>query len=314
MKKIFMILIALLAAAALCLSADLTFPKNIVPADATWAVHFDVQTFMKGKLYKMLEDEDILRKVRIGRDTVSGMLGGVDLEAIVDSITVIGLGSGDQAVVCIKGDLPKDRLLELAKAEREYREIPFGSSIIHSWDRDEFGAFAGNRTVLLSEDLPSLQAVLDVISGKNPSLKSEEILSRVKSQSADVSVVGFAQDVSGLIGADEGPAILQLIGNTVLQAGEKGNDMVVSVHIETPTDKDAEQFEKVLNGLVALASMERGNRASAFGFDPRNLSVVVKGNTVALNLVYPLESFKSLILGKGGFHGFAPFAALRLLD
>jgi hypothetical protein len=311
MKKIVWFVTALVAITTLCLSADLTFPKNIVPADAIWAVHLDVQTFMKGKLYKMMEAEDAFRKVRIGRDMVSGVLGVVDLTKAIDKITLIGLGRGDRAVVCIEGDLPRDRLLALAKIEDEYREIPFGSTVIHSWDRNEFGAFAGNRMALLSEDLPSLQKVLDVISGKSPSFKSEEVLSRIKAQSGDIAVVGFARNVSDLIGTNEGPAILEMIGHTVVQAGEKGDDVVMSLHIETPTENDARQFEKVLNGLVALASMERGNRASALQIDPRDLSVVVKGNRVEMSLAYPLENFKKLLMGRTGFRGFASFAEFR---
>ena len=313
MKKVVFILAALMAVATLCLSADLTFPKNIIPADAIWAVHFDVQTFMKGKLYKMMEEEDAFRKVRIGRDVVSGLLGGVNLTKAIEKITVVGIGTGERAVVCIEGDLPRDRLLELAKLEDDYREIPFGSVVIHSWDASEFGAFAGNRMTLLSEDLDSLKAVLNVISGKSPSFKSDEILSRIKAPSPAVSVVGFARNLSELIGAEEGPAILQLIGNTVMQAGEKGDDVVMSVHIETPTEKDAEQFEKVFLGLIALAGMEQGNRASAFNIDPQNLTVTRKGNRVEMSLAYPLKNFKQLLMGRAGFRAFASFADFRSL-
>ncbi len=311
MKKIVLILTALVAVATLCLSAELTFPKNIIPADAIWAVHFDVQTFTKGRLYKMMEKEDAFRKVRLGRDVLSGVLGGADLTKAIEGITVIGIGSGERTVVCIEGTLPRDRLIELAKIEREYKEIPFASTVIHSWGGHEFGAFAGSRMTLISEDLGSLQEVLNVISGKMPSFNPGDILSRIKAPSTDVSVVGFARNVSNLIGAGEGPAILQLIGSTVLQAGEKGDDVVMSLNIETPSDKDAQQFEKVLVGLVALASMEQGNRASAFNLDPQDLSVVVKGNRVEMSLAYPLENFKKLIMGRTGFHPFSAFADFR---
>lgn len=313
MKKVVLIVTILLVAVALCFSAELSVPKNIIPADAMWVIHFDVQTFTKGRLYKIMEKEDVFRKIRISRDAVSGVLGGVDLSKALDKITVIGFGRGDKAVVCVEGDLPRDRLLGLAKGEKDYREIPFGSTVIHSWDRNEYGAFYGNRMTLLSEDLDSLEEVLNVISGKKPSLQSDEILSRIKPQSSNISVVGFARNVSDLIGEREGPAILQMIGDTVIQAGEKGDDVVMSLHIETPSEKDAIQFEKVFNGLVALASMEQGNRASAFNIDPQDLAITVKGNRVDMSLAYPVESFKKLILGQGRFHGFGTFADFRSL-
>ena len=311
MKKLLLIIALVLTTAIFCLSADLAFPKNMIPADVEWVVHFDVKAFTQGRLYASLQGEAIFQKLGIPKAKFSQILG-VDPIEVIDGITVIGINFDDDSpVVCITGELPRERLLSLAREEGDYREIPFGATPIHQWGRKEYGAFAGNRVLLFSEELVALKKVLGVIAGDQPSLKSADILPSPKAQSSNPSVLGFVRNVSHIIGEKGGPAVLGMIGNAAFQAGEKGNDVLMSVSFDTPSKEDAAQVEKILHGLVALASLERDNRASAFNIDPQDLSIAVKGTQVDVSLAYPIENFKKLMLGKGRFGGFAAFSSLH---
>ncbi len=312
MKKAILIVGVLLALVAFCLAAEVPFPKSIVPADAVWAIHFDIDTFLKTKIYAAMERDMPFKGFGVSREKISEILGG-DITEILDKITVIGIGRKEEPVVCFEGNIPRERLLNLLKEEGDYETLSHGSSVIYHWDRNEYGAFIGDRMLLFSEDLDGMKDVLDVISGGKPSLKAQDVLANVEAQSAATPIVAFIRDLSALVGASGGPAILNLIGTTFLQASEKGEDVLISLNLDTPSNDDAVQVEKVINGLVALASMEQGNRASAFNIDPEKLSVKVKGSQVDISLAYPVEGFVKLVLGRGAFAGFASFASLRSL-
>ncbi|MDH4197430.1 MAG: hypothetical protein OEW05_08500 [Candidatus Aminicenantes bacterium] len=303
MKRIVLIFAALVILVTVCLGAQELFSRKLVPADAEWAVQVNINTLQKSRLYGMIEQSEAPREMQRARESILRHYQ-VDILKNIERITLIGLRPDAEPVVCFEGDIPRKHLLGLLGEERTHREIPFGSTVIHTWGVRKNGAFVGDRMAAVSEDLDSLKQVLSVLGGEKPEFKPEGLLPRVPVQPGVSLVTGFFRDVSAMLGHERGPAILTKFKAAIFQAAEKAEDVLLSLYVDTPSAPDAEQVRQVVQGLIALASMEREERG--FKFDPRNLSVSVEKNRVNILLTAPLKTVFDVLQGRGRIRGFGP--------
>jgi hypothetical protein len=304
MKRIVLAVAALAILFTVCLGAEELFSQKIVPAGAEWAVQVNLSALQKSRLYGVIAEDEGLGEIRRAREAVLRHLK-IDILKSIERVTLIGLRPAGEPVVCFEGDIPREYLLGLLGQEENHRETPFGSTVIHSWGSRDNGAFVGDRTALISEDLDSLKQVLGVLGGEKPGFKAEGLLPRVPVQSGSGLVTGFVRNVSGLLGRERGPAILTKIKAAVFQATEKAEDILLSLQFETTSAPDAEQIRQVVQGLIALASMEQEERG--FRFDPRNLSVSAEQSRVNILLTAPFRTLLDVLRGRKGMKGLGSF-------
>lgn len=304
MKRIVLIVAALAILVTVCLGAEELFSRKIVPAGAEWAVQVNLNALQKSRLYGMMEQGEDLGKIQRAQEAILRHYK-IDILKSIERITLIGLRPEAEPVVCFEGDIPREHLLGLLGQEEKHQEIPFGSTVIHTWGTRENGAFVGDRTALISEDLDSLKQVLGVLGGEKPDFKAESLLPRVPVRSGGGLVTGFVRDVSAMLRHERGPAILTRVKAAVFQATEKAEDVLLSLHVETTSAPDAEQIRQVVQGLIALASMEQEKRG--FKFDPRNLSVSAEESRVNILLTAPLKTFFDLLQGRKGMKDLGSF-------
>ena len=295
MKRIALIIAALAVLMTVSLGAEELFSQKIVPAGAAWAVQVNVRALQKSRLYETLGQGEGLAEIQRAQGVVLQHYK-IDILKSIERVTLIGLRPEGEPVVCFEGDIPREYLLGLLSQEEKHRETPFGSTVIHSWGSRDNGAFVGDRTALISEDLDALKQVLGVLGGEKPNFKAEGLLPRVPVQPGGGLITGFVRDVSSLLRHERGPAILSRIKAAVFQATEKAEDLLLSLHLETTSAPDAEQIRQVVQGLIALASMEREERA--FKFDARNLSVSAEESRVNILLTAPSKEVLDLLHGR----------------
>jgi len=295
MRKIALIFAALAVLMTVCLGAEEHFSRKLIPADAEWAVQVNLNALQASRLYGMLEEGRALRDIQRARESILRHYQ-IDILENVERITLIGSRPKGEPVVCFEGDIPREHLLGLLGQEETHKEIPFGSTVIHTWGARKNGAFVGDKMAAVSEDLDSLKEVLSVLGGEKPDLKSEGLLSRVPVQPGGGLVTAFFRDLSRMLRHDRGPAVLTRVKAAVFQATEKAEDVLLSLHVETASAQDAEQIRQVVQGLIALASMEREERG--FEFDPRNLSVAVEESRISILLTAPAKTVIDVLQGR----------------
>ena len=126
-----------------------TLQSNIVPANAAWVIHFNLEQVLSSRLFEQIRQNEEWSRMLAERTRISKRYR-IDPLKDIRGITVFGMGhEEEQAVACISGTFDKAHLLNLLGLDDRHQEIPYGNAIIHNWDRHEYGTFVGENMLLL---------------------------------------------------------------------------------------------------------------------------------------------------------------------
>jgi hypothetical protein len=301
MKKAIIILTSLVLALALGLiaaPAEKTASPQIsaVPPDVQWAFHIDMQRLTSSTMFKGLLEEKGPAKMKGKADQ---FLGKLKIDPIKDlkGITVFGRGQKDEdAVVALKGKFDKPHLLGLIKAEENHKEIPYEKYTIYSWDDDDFGAFAADDLILLSESEAAIKAALNTLEKGKKEVSAFPFLARVMKESPNAIFVAAVNSISGLVGERSKPVILSKMRQAGGSLSESGENVNLKVSIATESAQVAKDVEQAIRGLIAMANLQLDNtEAQSFA---QSIKIDVDGENVRIDASYPAKKLMGLARGK----------------
>ena len=152
MKKALAITLAILF--GLLLSTAIraeTLKKNLVPADASWVIHLDLEQLLSSRFFNHIIGTEGWDEVEKKNATFEKKFR-INLLKDIKGVTVYGKGHDEEsAVVCISGRLDKDHLLYLLGMDEAHKEIPYAGFTMHNWDGEAFGAFVGNDLAVITK-------------------------------------------------------------------------------------------------------------------------------------------------------------------
>lgn len=298
MKKTIIILVAILLALILAPAIRGTsLQKSIIPADTEWVLHFDMEKYISTQLNGTIMKEEGALKIKKKSEKFARKYK-VDLLKDVKGITIYGKGTGDKkAVVCITGKFDRNYLLNLLKKETSYREIPHGKHIIYNWDGNDFGTFASDQLILLSEDEEAVKTSLDVISGKKKNITSSPLISSLNEIPPDAFLMAAVGDISSITKSRKKPVILKKMGKAVFSIMEKQENLALKLNFDVKSLEDAEQMEQIVRGLIAMVNMHQEEKDSKLRLS-KSIKVTTKDKNVQLELIYPTVDLVEMTLGK----------------
>lgn len=303
MKKALTITLTILMALLLSTVARAeTLKKNIVPEDASWVIHLDLEQLLGSRFFTHLMGAEEWAEVE-SKNAQFAKKFRINLLKDLKAVTVYGKGHDEEtAVACITGRFDKDHLLDLLGMSDEHKEIPYGNYTMHNWDGDEYGAFVGNNLVVITKTEAGLKHALDVISGKAENITGSaagDILDRTPSDSLLTAV---ARNISELLDRekDEHSAILKKAQAAMLHLSERGDDMVMGAEVAASSAKDANNIEQMLKGLRAMLDLYRDDLPAGIDL-PEDINISRAGNSVRVEMSYPAEKLLKLIAEKGRF-------------
>jgi len=302
MKKAIIILTALGLALALGLIAapadKAASPQtSAVSPDAQWAFHIDMQRLTSSTMFKGLLEEKGPAKMKGKADQFLGKLK-IDPVKDLKGITVFGRGQKDEdAVVALKGKFDKTHLLGLIKAEETHKEIPYEKYTIYSWDGDDFGAFAADDLILLSESEAAIKAALSTLEKSKKDVSAFPFLARVMKESPNAIFVAAVNSISGLVGEKSKPVILSKMRQAGGSLSESGENVNLKVSIATESAQVAKDVEQAIRGLIAMANLQMDN-AEAQSF-AQSIKIDVDGENVRIDASYPAKKLMDLARSKG---------------
>ena len=133
MKKTIIIIIVLVLV-LLFFAEGLAAPlqKSIIPAEAKWVFHFDMQKYTSSRLHTSLKNHEVMVKLREKNDEISKSFD-IDLLNDIKSVTVFGLGVEEKdAVICVSGNFTEDQLIDQIKKKETPKEIYYLRYTIYS--------------------------------------------------------------------------------------------------------------------------------------------------------------------------------------
>ena len=302
MKKAIIILVTIILAMFFCceLMAS-SLQKSIVPAEANWVIHFDLEKFMSTQIGDhLIHQEDALGFGK--KNSKFHKKYKINLLEDIDGITVFGLENNEENIVaCLQGNFDRNYLLGLLEEEESHKEIPYGRYTIHNWDRDEYGVFAGERLVLMGPSEEAIKLALDVMAGKKANISDSPMNEYLKELPANAFMAMMAKDISSLARGKSKVFIIKKTESAMLSLAEIKDNLNIRLNFTVKTLEDAKNMENVLRGLISLANMQLEEIKAGFTV-PEDITIATKGKKVYVDMNYPSKALVDIALGKTKFH------------
>lgn len=288
----------LVALAAPGISGE-SLQTKLIPAEARWLIHIDVEQFAKTELKQILEknSENDIGKEILGIEKITG----IDFFSDISAVTLIGMNQkNNEPVVAFSGSLDKSHLLGLLKEKEESPdEINYGNFLIYTLDDDGYGVFANDNLLIFSENRSGVEKVLDTISGKGKNFTGTPLQKQLRGLSPDTFLVAIAENVSEMLDEDDddfGALLLKKTKSAFFSANEQNSKVKVQLSLETDSPETATNLESMVTGLKAFLSMNDK-------IDPdwdiiKSLKVSAKGTTVVLESQGSVEELLNVLMGK----------------
>lgn len=280
--------------------------KTIIPAEANWVIHFDLEKFASTQIGNhLLNEQDALGLGK--KNSKFKEKYQIDLLEDINGVTVFGFGKGEKNIVaCLQGNLNQDYLLELLGAEESHKEIPYGEYTIHNWDRNEYGAFASDNLALMGPNQDMIKLALDVIDGKKANISSSPMNDYIKEIPSNAFMAAMAKDISSLAEGKSKVFIIKKTESAMFSLAEIKENFNIRLNFTVKTLEDAQNMENVLRGLISLANMQLEELKTGFKV-PEDIVIETKGKKVFMEMNYPSRALLDIALGK------TKFSALHLL-
>ncbi len=296
-KGIVIVVTILLAVFFCCQLMAATIQKSIIPAEAAWMIHFDLERFASTQIGEHLLSEEGSSELK-KKNAQFRKKYQIDLLKDIDGITLFGFGAGEERLVaCLRGNFNQKYLLGLLEAEDSHREIPYGKYTIHNWDDDEYGVFADEHLALIGPDEDALKLTLDVIAGKKENISSSPMNAYLKEIPSDAFFAALVNDISSLAKEASKVFIIKKTESAAFSLMEKGENLNMRLDFSAKTLEDAKNMESVIRGLIALVNMQLEERKTGIKV-PEDVKIETEGKKVRMEMSYPSKALLGMVSGK----------------
>ncbi len=276
---------------------------SIVPADAQWVLHLDMEKLVSSALFKVLTEEKGIPDIQQKAGQEFAKLK-IDPFKDIKGVTLFGRGeAGEEPVVAISGNFDKASLIGLIKAATSFKETPYGKSTVYSWqDKNEahFGTFATDNLILITSTEADIKSALDAIEGKTKNVAGSPLAARLGKEPAGAIVEFAVADIARVTGQGKGaaaahemPAILsqmQSVDGAISEIGDKVN---LNIAISAISNEVAKNMEQAVQGIIALVNLNIKDADAQML--TQGINVKVDGEKVRVNASYPIPELTKLI-------------------
>jgi hypothetical protein len=273
---------------------------SIVPADALWVLHLDMEKLTSSALFKMLTEAgggpDIQQKTGEFFEKFK-----MDPFKDIKAVTVFGRGEArEEPVVAVSGNFDKAHLLGLLKADPSHKETPYGKYTLYSWKNKHFGVFVNDNLVLITENEKDIKSALDAVDGKAKNISASPLVARLQKESANAIATFAVADIAGLTGERKGaaasramPAILSKMQSATGSISETGDKLNLKFEIGAASDQVAKDIEAAVRGVIALVNLQFTD--SDAQLITRGINVKVDGEKVRIDASYLVPELTKII-------------------
>jgi len=313
MKKVIAVLVVIFLTLLIGARARASsLPTSIIPAEAEWVIHFDLEKFTSTRMGEyILYKQDLLGLEKKNAHFYKKY--NINILKDIDCVTIFGTEKEEEnTVVCLRGNFNQEFLLGLLAAESSHSEIPHGKYTIHNWDHDEYGVFVNKNMALITQDESMLKTTLDVIDGKKENITSSPLMTYINQIPVDAYLAAMADNISSMIKNEAKVFVLRKTQSAMFSLKEDEQNVHMKLNFVVETIEDANKMEDVLKGLVALANMQLAEKNTELRL-PEDILISTEGNKVQVEISYPSEALLDIILGKKEFSPFSLLAQIHHL-
>jgi len=297
MKKFLIIILAFVLFMVMTQVTEASKLKtSFIPANTQWVIHLDMDQFLSTQIAQLILTEHPKEIEKAKQEILKELK--LDPQKDIKSVTVFGHGKSEKnAVVCIQGNFDKKHILSLIQKEDDYKKSKYGKYVIHTWDCSQYGVFARDDLVIISQKEESLKNVLDVMKGKKKNIKSVKLFTQLNDIPREAFLRAVVSNVSELAGMHSKAVILKHSGAAFFIAMEKKGYLKIKLKLTTGSSETAQNIDQMVKGLLAMGKM--GAQEKEFPMDIiESLQTDVKGKVVQLEFRYPSEKLFKILMGQ----------------
>ena len=260
-----------------------------VPAEPTWVLHVDCDalrpTAVGQYLLAEMDKPDAQSKFAVFQTLFS-----FDPRKQLHGLTLYSSGNApEDGVLLVYADFDPERLVTLAKAAQESRNTTYKQHVIYNWIDDKkkakngvkprtYAAIQGAHVVIFAQQEAWVAKALDVLDRAAPNLSNGNVFPQLGA-AGDASFIAASARKLDLPESTPNAAIFRLAKLMRLQVGEANRQVTATLSIETNDEDVAKQVAFVVQGVVALAKLQKekpeaGKLAEALSLKQDGASVV----------------------------------------
>ena len=268
-------------ATVLTIVASSAFGGGLKPAqvagDANLVVHMDISAMLASGVGKFILAEAEKNADFVNKVTDLRQQFGFDLTRDLRGVTIYTRTIGDKSgVVLLDVTTDHSKVVELLNANDTHRESKYGKHTLHEWTdpaktgpggreipaQTRYGAFYGDRMIVVASSMDLLKHGLDVLDGKAESLAKSNNLPMLPKAVKGEFMVGAAKDLPApkKMDDDPGAAIFKGIRGISIQAGENDEGVFADAVATVGSAREAQQLRKVVQGFIALGQLMMAQR------------------------------------------------------
>jgi hypothetical protein len=186
---------------ALVLAAALARPAAaepaslaVVPADAVWMMHLDMDAARESTVVRRMHDRAMTMHPQLeAMITMAKAMTGMDPRKDVHDVTVYGLDTDKRnAVMVVRAKANRQLLEKMVEKARDHRTMEHGGRTLHSWTHrgrkgdkgyTVVGAFQADDRMVFARSADAVKMALDVLDGKRGSYREGPLAGGIKAGS-----------------------------------------------------------------------------------------------------------------------------------
>lgn len=260
---------ALLLAGPLLLAAPASagdLIQELIPADARWVAHVDVEGFLRSTFWTTLRAEPEIAAELDQHLAEAREQFGFDPLDLVKSVTAYGSTENpEQAVAALVVSEAADGLLAMLRTQPMHSKEELAGHAIDVWSEGEGESvfclvreFEGvsNRLVFLSDSRERLKHGIDVLEGRAQDVtQTSGPRLAIDPQKNSFLFVETGEDIPGLDNVAPVSAIAALAKGLRFEFGEAAGQLFADLRVMTLDAKGAQEVHAVLQGASALLNL-----------------------------------------------------------
>ena len=273
-----------------------------VAADAKWLLHVNVDDIRYTTLAQDIQQQLIQGQDNQGRlDWVQDKLG-INLRTDLHGLTLYGRDYAPQAGVgVVHAEYDRKKIVAVVEKQPKHKASDYRDYTIHEWQAERGDqhqkvalAFHGKGTIVLSGSSEQAQSALDVLDGRQPSLKKKSQSPLLEKVPNGTFFRGSAIGLEDVKPQKQAVPFAGQVKQFALSVSEQGPNLELQATAVASSDQVAQQLAQA-GQKFAQASSGPNAGNSKFGKLLKQVNVKRDGDQVSLDIKIDRETFLDLL-------------------
>jgi hypothetical protein len=245
------------------LASATTVPQNAIQREAKWILHVDVDRLRDTQIGQYLVQKHVAPQVdqldQAFKINLTNLLRGVQSVTAYGTKFALKDGQPEGVLLLRTDDLTRKALVGLVVGlmqtdTNKFKTLQTEPHSVYSIDSQMLVAMPPGPYVILGKNKATIDAASEVIAGKAPSLKGSGAMTDAPDLDDSFVLLAVAEGFNEMAVLPDAQ-VLKMAENARVLLDEKSDHLNATVMLRSKTPEVATQMQQIVEGLVALVSL-----------------------------------------------------------